>query len=64
MMPLDVLNWNHQSIGLPQLQPLCLAALVPMNYPEEMKARVSPEIELGQYIIGTDSTRSILISTK
>ena len=51
MMPLNVwlntaLGCNHQSICMPQLQPLCSAAQVPnvlkMYYPERMKAWVSP----------------------
>ena len=47
MMPLKVwpktaLGCNHQSICMPQLQPLCSAALVLMYYPWGMKARVSP----------------------
>ena len=33
---------SHQSTCMPQSQPLCSAALVPMYYPEGMKARVSP----------------------
>ena len=47
MMPLKVwpntaLGCNHQSVCMPQLQPLCSAALVPRYYPEGMKAWVSP----------------------
>ena len=47
MMPLKVwpntaLGCNHQSICIPQLQPLCSAARYPMYYPEGMKARVGP----------------------
>ena len=41
VQPNTALGCNHQSICMPQLQPLCSAALAPIYYPEGMKAQVS-----------------------
>ena len=42
LWPNIVQGCNHQSTCMPQLQPLCSAALVPYIQPRRMKAQVSP----------------------